>query len=237
MGNRTKEERADRLALVTRLAAEGATPDQIAARLNIIPRSAYEYMRAHGIRHARQRPTSTERLVLAVSLQRMAAEGHTVEQMAQALGLGVGRTRRLVKSHHVHVPALRAMGTRLRRHDPDRIMSHVAMDAENLSADIRLIDFPKLSRKLIPSWIKSLTAAQHELQALVGRLKEENEREHHHHHRKEAPVVRGRERRAAEDHHRVQGAPGADREHADAAGAADAAAVPQVVGRPAGEGA
>jgi len=106
------------------------------------------------------------------AMRRMAGDGYTSRQIAAALGLSEEGCRAALRDHGIAVPADAAVrGTQ--RHDSTRIVEHIVMDAENLTADVHLIDFSALDRAQIADWLDSLTQSRVKLGAFIKRLTQE----------------------------------------------------------------
>lgn len=103
----------------------------------------------------------------------MAGEGHTTRQIASAVGLSEEGCRATMKREGIHVPADRVT-RKTQRHDATRIVETIVMDAENLTADVGLIDFDAIDRDRLGDWIDALTIAKKSLTSFIGRLIEEH---------------------------------------------------------------
>lgn len=105
-------------------------------------------------------------------MREMAVEGFTSRQIAAELGLSEDGCRNILKDEGITVPADAVTGKTL-RHDATRIVEHIVMDAENLTADVHLIDFSALDRAQIADWLDSLTQSRAKLGAFIKRLTQE----------------------------------------------------------------
>lgn len=105
-------------------------------------------------------------------MREMAVEGFTSRQIAAELGLSEDGCRNILKDEGIAVPADAVTGKTL-RHDATRIVEHIVMDAENLTADVHLIDFSALDRAQIADWLDSLTQSRAKLGAFIKRLTQE----------------------------------------------------------------
>lgn len=108
-------------------------------------------------------------------MRALAADGNTSIQIADALGLSLTGCRNTLRKEHIDVPADRTTH-HSRRHDSNRILDNMAMDAENLTADVNLIDFSDLDRAQSAGWIESLTASRDKLSAFIRRLLKEQQK-------------------------------------------------------------
>jgi hypothetical protein len=59
---------------------------------------------------------------------------------------------------------------RTRRLDPNRIISAIVTDAENVLTGVNLIEFTKMDRAQIPEWVASLKKSRDDLAAFIRRL-------------------------------------------------------------------
>jgi hypothetical protein len=117
-------------------------------------------------------PTAVERRVARI--RELAAEGTSVQQMAEALELKEGTCRRIINREQIDVPASRAIG-KTHRHDANRIVAQMVMDAEHLTADVNLIDFAALDRGRLNTWVESLTISRQALVTFIHRLIKEQQ--------------------------------------------------------------
>lgn len=107
-------------------------------------------------------------------LRAMAAEGHSSRQIAADIGLSEERTRLLARELGVEIPADRAIG-RSKRHDSNRIIERIVMDAENLTEGVDLVDFADIDRSQLAEWLKSLQQSRDKLGAFIRRLMKEQQ--------------------------------------------------------------
>lgn len=105
-------------------------------------------------------------------MREMASEGFTSRQIAAELGLSDEGCRSILREEGITIPADAVTGKTL-RHDATRIVEHIVMDAENLTADVHLIDFSALDRAQIADWLDSLTQSRAKLGAFIKRLTQE----------------------------------------------------------------
>lgn len=103
------------------------------------------------------------------AMKQMAEAGHTSRQIAEAVGMNENSCREKLRTEGIDVPADRSTRN-LHRHDANRIVEHIVMDAENLTADVNLIEFDKLDRERLGDWIDGLTQSRRGLDAFIKRL-------------------------------------------------------------------
>lgn len=108
-------------------------------------------------------------------MREMAESGHTSIQIAAALGLSVDGCRETMRTEHIDAPA-DAVTRRTLRHDSNRIVDQMVMDAENLTADVALINFSELEAERIGDWLGSLAKSKQALSAFIRRLNEEHKK-------------------------------------------------------------
>jgi hypothetical protein len=119
--------------------------------------------------------TRMSRDAIALRVERareLAAAGATSEQIAADLGISFVSFRGFARRASVDVPADRVVG-KAPKHDANRIVEHIVMDAENLTSDTRLINFAQLDHGELPAWIDSLKASRKALGKLIARLEGE----------------------------------------------------------------
>ena len=105
-----------------------------------------------------------------VRCRELAGQGYTVAQIAEMLTVCADTVNNYAKSGGYEITA-RRMG-KTRRHDSNRIVAQMAMDAENLTADVNLITFGDLHRHRLAEWIASFVHSCAELQHFIRKLKE-----------------------------------------------------------------
>lgn len=158
----------------------------------------------------------------AADIRTLVAQGYTVTQVAAKLGIGEESVVKLAQRAEIDLTAVSG-NRKTRRHDSDRIMDHVVMDAENLTADVGLIDMASLNRQKLGAWVDGLKSANRALGRLIARLKMEMEGAHGEGEEDGGGGgdTDGDEGEAAPEPDRVD----PDREDAGASGAGDPAAV------------
>lgn len=108
-------------------------------------------------------------------MRQMAADGHTSRQIAVEVGLGIEGCRLRLRELGIDVPADKVAGRNMLP-NANRIIESIVMDAENLTADVGLIDFDSLDRERIREWLKALNGARESLGGLIRRLNKEQQR-------------------------------------------------------------
>jgi hypothetical protein len=108
-------------------------------------------------------------------MREMADQGYSSHQIAGALGISFEGCRKIAQSEDIAVPADDVVG-KAKHHDATRIMEHIVMDAENLTADVALIDFSVLDATRIPAWLRSLTTSRDKLGAFIRQLMKEQQK-------------------------------------------------------------
>lgn len=108
-------------------------------------------------------------------MREMAASGHSSRQIAAAVGMSELGCKATMRDVGIDVPADRAIG-KSNRHDSTRIIEHIVMDAENLTADVGLIDFAALDAARFEEWVTSLTTSKRALDAFIRQLVKEKQK-------------------------------------------------------------
>lgn len=108
-------------------------------------------------------------------MREMAADGYTSRQIAAELRLSEDGCRATLKAEGIDVPADRAVG-KTKRHDSNRILAQVVMDAENLTEGVNLIDFADIDRSQLADWLRSLQESRDKLGAFIRRLMKEQQK-------------------------------------------------------------
>lgn len=106
-------------------------------------------------------------------IKAMAAEGFTVSQISAELHVSEDTIRHWGKSAGIDFVANRVMG-KPQRHDANRIVSTIVMDAHDLTGEIDLIDFGALDRSQLAEWIESLHESKRALVAFIKKLEKES---------------------------------------------------------------
>lgn len=104
----------------------------------------------------------------------MAERGFTTRQIAASIGVSEETVSATAKREGIVIHADRVVG-KTTRHDANRIVLQMVMDAENLTADVDLIDFSALDRAQIAGWIESLNASRSKFGAFIKRLMQEQQ--------------------------------------------------------------
>jgi hypothetical protein len=108
-------------------------------------------------------------------MRKMAGDGHTSRQIASELGLSEQGCRDILRKEGIDVPGDKV--TRgSHRHDANRIVERIVMDAENLTEGINLIDFDQLDRSRLAEWLASLNASRDKFGGFIRRLMKEQQR-------------------------------------------------------------
>lgn len=108
-------------------------------------------------------------------LRDLAERGYTSRQIASILDISQETVSGIAKDEEIVIHADRVAG-RTVRHDSNRIVSQMVMDAENLTADVNLIDFSALDRAQIAGWLGSLHASRDKFGAFIRRLMKEQQK-------------------------------------------------------------
>ena len=110
-------------------------------------------------------------------IRTMAADGHSIPQIAAAVGLNPDYVVQLAATHQIEIPA-RRVGRR-QAIDSNRIVSTLVFDAEHLTTSTELIDYAALDRALLHSWIQDLEVARRTLGKFIRRLRRCHDDETH----------------------------------------------------------
>lgn len=108
-------------------------------------------------------------------MREMAEQGYSSRQIAAKLEISESGCRVSMRKAGIDVPADRAVG-KSKHHDSDRIVEQMVMDAENLTADVNLIDFSSLDRDRLGEWADSLVASKKALDSFIRRLVKEQQK-------------------------------------------------------------
>lgn len=108
-------------------------------------------------------------------LREMAEQGYSSRQIASTLGLAVETVSRTAKKEGIVISADAIVGKTL-RHDANRILERIAMDAENLTVGSDLIDYADIDHERLGGWLDSLHAASKSLRAFIRKLEEEQKK-------------------------------------------------------------
>lgn len=108
-------------------------------------------------------------------MRELATAGHTSRQIASELGLTEEGCRTILRKEGIAVPADAA--TRgSHRHDSNRIVNQIVMDAENLTEGVSLVDFSALDRERLSEWTVSLRSSRKALDVFINRLLKEKDK-------------------------------------------------------------
>lgn len=148
----------------------------IAVALNVSSRTVRRVREAAGLGPPRVDRTRAAVAARTARVRTMATDGYTTRQIAADVRLSEERVKEIARRAGIDVTADRVVGL-TRRHDPNRIVSRIVMDAENLTAGTNLIDYAALDRTKVPTWLRALADARAQLAAFIKRLTQE----HSHH--------------------------------------------------------
>jgi ParB-like chromosome segregation protein Spo0J len=151
----------------------GKTVAEVMATVGIGRESAYRIQREVG------KPGGPDKSRSAVKdrrdrMREMATEGYSSRQIAAEIGMSFDGCRAAMLSEGIDVPADKAVG-KAKRHDSNRIVGQIVMDAENLIEGVNLVDFADLDRSQIPDWLRSLQDSREKLGAFIRRLMKEQQ--------------------------------------------------------------
>lgn len=99
----------------------------------------------------------------------MAADGYNSEQISEALGVEPERVRLRCRQEGIDVPGDIHAGQK-RKVNGNRVMHHIVEDADDLTSDVKLIDFTTLDKNEVPGWLKMLRGSRRKLTQLIDRL-------------------------------------------------------------------
>ena len=105
----------------------------------------------------------------------MAERGFTTRQIASTLDVSQSTVSATAKKEGISIHADRVVG-KTHRHDANRIVSHMVIQAENLTTDVDLIDFSQLDASQLSAWLESLNASRKSLGAFIRRLEQEQKK-------------------------------------------------------------
>lgn len=104
-------------------------------------------------------------------LTQMATEGMLISQAAALVHATERSVREFCLTHGVVFPAEKVQG-KVHRHNSNKIVEQMVIDAENFAADVGLIEFDKLDMSRIDGWVKSLLSSRRSYTAFVRQLEE-----------------------------------------------------------------
>ena len=110
-------------------------------------------------------------------IRTMAAAGHSIPQIAAAVGLNPDYVVQIAATHQIKIPA-RRVGRR-QAIDSNRIVSTLVFDAEHLTTSTELIDYAALDRTQLRAWIHDLEVARLTLGKFIRRLRRCHDDETH----------------------------------------------------------
>lgn len=152
---------------------DGRTVDQIRVDLRVSPVTVKKVRDEACLDY-------TDKSRAAVSMRRkdvrdMAERGFTTRQIASAVGIHEATVGSIAKAEGIVIHADRIAG-KTARHDANRIVDQMVTDADNLTADVALIDFSSLDAARLAGWIDSLSKSRHALGTFIRRLTEEQKK-------------------------------------------------------------
>lgn len=165
---------ADKASEVVAALKAGDGVSAIAERLSMSTRTVNKLREQAGIPQKLDR-TRDGTQARREQMREMASAGYTSRQIASELGLSEQGCRATLREEGIDVPA-DAVAMKTRKHDAARIIEHIVIDAENLTADVHLIDFDALDGAQIAGWLKSLNDSRDKLGAFIRRLMKEQQK-------------------------------------------------------------
>lgn len=170
----TKDARASIRDRAAEMLATGSTIDEVRKVVGVGRETAYQIQRQIGV------ATSVDKSRDAIAQRRkdvrdMAERGFTTRQIASAIGVTTETVGIIAKKEGIYIHADRAVGS-TKHHDANRIVEQMVMDAENLTADVNLIDFSELDPSKLAAWLESLAQSRTALNSFIRKLTEEQKK-------------------------------------------------------------
>jgi hypothetical protein len=160
-------------AAVAAALKEGRTADDIAASVGVSMSTVTEVKRDIGAPVIDKSRAAIEKR--RQRMRSMAADGFTSRQIAGAVGMTEEGCRKVLRDEGIEVPGDRVTrGTH--RHDANRIIERMALDASNLCADVDLIDFSDIDKSNLAEWLKTFQNAREQLGGFIRRLMKEQQK-------------------------------------------------------------
>jgi DNA-binding CsgD family transcriptional regulator len=157
--------------IVTRLKA-GQSSEAIASALKVSSRTVAKVRQSTGMVTVDRSPEAVARRI--ATIRTMAAEGYTSRQICAAVRLGIETVHNISKRESIDIPADRVVG-KTQRHNANRIVGRIVMDAETLTDGVELVNFMELDPAQIPDWLRALKAARDNLGVFIRRLMQEQQ--------------------------------------------------------------
>lgn len=154
---------------IAALVKEGKRSSEICERLGVREELVGKIRRELGVGVDNSRAAVSQR---RKDIRDMAERGFATRQIAAAIGIGEQRVSEIAKSDGILIHADRVVG-RTKRHDSNRIIAQIVMDAENLTEGVDLIDFNQIDRAQLAGWLKSLQDSRDKLSGFIRRLMKE----------------------------------------------------------------
>lgn len=159
---------------VAALTDEGLTPREISEKTGLHYNTVLRVRK--GVRGG-----DTAQKKTPVSIQRrydriraLAHQGFSKRQIAAKEGIHITTVTNILQRLNIEATALYDQRTRIP--DPNRVITQMVIDAENLTADVTLIEFEKVDPSKYDGWIRSLQRSRQQLTAFIQRLTQEKKR-------------------------------------------------------------
>lgn len=101
----------------------------------------------------------------------MARKGYSSGQIAVEMHMTQDAVAKLMKDAKIEDRANK-VSRGARQVDPNRVLEQIVIDAENLVADLGLIDFANVDPDRLPGWMASLVASHKQLGSFIRRIQE-----------------------------------------------------------------
>lgn len=160
--------RTEKRAAIAEAVKSGESSKSIEQRLKAHPSQIAATRKELGL-STRQDQSRDAVAARRTRVREMAAGGFSAPQISQDVGLSEESIRILARRECFEIPGDNAIKN-TRRHDANRIVSQMVTDAENLTADVNLIDFAQLDADSIQGWLVSLYGSRKSLNSFIRRL-------------------------------------------------------------------
>lgn len=136
---------------------------------------AYRELRAWDKAQDRDQERASSRLPVGARIEQirdLAAKGYRATQIADELGLSIGRVRSVARDHDITLPDA-AIG-KTRAIDPNRVLGETVSTLEGLVLGVELIEgeTSRIDRARVEGWATSLSHSLRSLNRLAKQLKE-----------------------------------------------------------------
>lgn len=142
--------------------------NQVVTGYNLPARVTGKDGKSYPAKHDKSQRAVAERVE---QVRELAEKGATVDQIAEAVGVGEKRVRVICQTNDIEVAADKVM-KKTRRIDSNSVIEKTVEAAVMLTEGAKFIDWEEVDRSRVPEWVSALRDARSALTRFINRLQE-----------------------------------------------------------------